>query len=109
MNETDTPLDPRLLVLTREPLNAETSLVDHVGVITPTELFYKRNHFPIPSIDARSWSLEVGGTVNAPLRLTYEDLRSMRSRTLLATLECAGNARVSLHPPVPGEQWRYGA
>jgi DMSO/TMAO reductase YedYZ molybdopterin-dependent catalytic subunit len=33
----------------------------------------------------------------------------MSSRTLTVTLECAGNGRRFLHPPVPGEQWGLGA
>ena len=33
----------------------------------------------------------------------------MPSRTCIATLECAGNSRVFLAPPVPGAQWELGA
>jgi DMSO/TMAO reductase YedYZ molybdopterin-dependent catalytic subunit len=33
----------------------------------------------------------------------------MPSRTCVATLECAGNGRVFLVPPVPGAQWELGA
>jgi DMSO/TMAO reductase YedYZ molybdopterin-dependent catalytic subunit len=33
----------------------------------------------------------------------------MPSRTCVATLECAGNSRVFLVPPVPGAQWELGA
>jgi DMSO/TMAO reductase YedYZ molybdopterin-dependent catalytic subunit len=33
----------------------------------------------------------------------------MRSQTLVVTLECAGNGRALLDPPVEGEQWGLGA
>ena len=33
----------------------------------------------------------------------------MRSRTVVATLECAGNGRFTFDPPAGGEQWRLGA
>jgi DMSO/TMAO reductase YedYZ molybdopterin-dependent catalytic subunit len=37
------------------------------------------------------------------------DLTTMRSETLVATMECAGNGRYWLDPPVDGEKWRLGA
>src|SRR5258705_10484893 len=33
----------------------------------------------------------------------------MPSRKCVATLECAGNSRVFMVPPVPGAQWELGA
>jgi DMSO/TMAO reductase YedYZ molybdopterin-dependent catalytic subunit len=33
----------------------------------------------------------------------------MPSRTLVVTLECAGNGRSAMHPPAEGEPWGYGA
>jgi hypothetical protein len=47
--------------------------------------------------------------VRNELRLSYADIRAMPSRTCVATLECAGNGRVFLVPPVPGAQWELGA
>ncbi len=43
------------------------------------------------------------------MRLSLRDLQNMRSQTLVATLECAGNGRSMFDPPVDGEQWRLGA
>jgi DMSO/TMAO reductase YedYZ molybdopterin-dependent catalytic subunit len=68
-----------------------------------------RNHFDIPLLDPATWSLTVGGLVERELRLSLRDLRSMRSQTLFVTLECAGNGRSLLSPPVEGEQWDLGA
>jgi DMSO/TMAO reductase YedYZ molybdopterin-dependent catalytic subunit len=99
----------RLDVLSQEPYNAETVLAEHTGVITPTSAFYKRNHFPIPDLDVSTWSLTVDGEVEQPLALSYGEILSLPRRTLTATLECAGNARVSFDPPAQGEPWKFGA
>jgi DMSO/TMAO reductase YedYZ molybdopterin-dependent catalytic subunit len=77
--------------------------------LTLTELFYIRSHFPAPSLDAGSYRLEIGGAVANPLSLSYPELRRMRSKTWVATLECAGNSRVFLVPQVDGAQWELGA
>jgi DMSO/TMAO reductase YedYZ molybdopterin-dependent catalytic subunit len=101
--------DERLALLSREPLNAETRLEAHLGLITPTAAFYKRNHFPFPVLSTAGWRLAVEGLVERPASLTYDQLRALPSRTLLVTLECAGNARTDLKPPAEGEPWGYGA
>jgi DMSO/TMAO reductase YedYZ molybdopterin-dependent catalytic subunit len=97
--------DERLVVVTPEPFNAETPLGEQAGVITPAPLHYVRNHFPLPAWDG----LVVDGAVDRPLRLGMEDLAAMPMRSLVVTLECAGNGRGFLEPPAPGEQWRLGA
>jgi DMSO/TMAO reductase YedYZ molybdopterin-dependent catalytic subunit len=95
-----------LIYLSREPLNAETPLERQVGAITPTTRHYVRDHFPIPQTPAR---LAVDGAVRTALQLTLDDIRSLPPRSLVVTLECAGNGRAFLRPPVAGEQWRIGA
>jgi DMSO/TMAO reductase YedYZ molybdopterin-dependent catalytic subunit len=100
-----TTRDERLVVVTPEPFNAETPLEEQRGVITPASIHYVRNHFPIP----RWEQLVVEGEVEHALRLGLEDLASMPTRSLVVTLECAGNGRAYLDPPVAGEQWRVGA
>jgi DMSO/TMAO reductase YedYZ molybdopterin-dependent catalytic subunit len=97
--------DPRLVVVTPDPFNAETPLADLTGVITPNALHYVRDHFAPP----RWERLTVEGAVERPLALGIEDLVAMPTRSLVVTLECAGNGRRHLDPPVPGEQWDLGA
>ncbi len=75
----------------------------------PNARFYVRTHFHIPLLDPTGWRLNVGGLVQRPLSLSILDLRSMRSQTAVATLECAGNGRWRFHPSVAGEQWHLGA
>lgn len=101
--------DPGLVVVKKTPFNAETPLSDQVGLITPNPQFYVRTHFPIPRVDAAAWHLDVEGEVHRPIQLTFDDLRSLPSRSLMVTLECAGNGRSAMSPPAEGEQWGYGA
>jgi DMSO/TMAO reductase YedYZ molybdopterin-dependent catalytic subunit len=100
---------PGLIIRQKEPRNLEAPFDRIDSYLTPTELFYIRSHFPTPSLDRDSYQLCIDGAVRRPLTLSYDDLRSMRSETRVATLECAGNSRVFLVPQVPGAQWELGA
>jgi len=95
-----------LRYLTREPINAETPLDRQVGVITPSYRHYVRDHFAIPEATGR---VAIDGAVRTPVQLALDDIRSLPARSLVVTLECAGNGRAFLDPPVAGEQWRTGA
>lgn len=98
--------DPGLLVLSAEPLNAETRLSAQRGLLTPASRFYIRCHFALPRPPSR---LVVDGAVAQPLSLSLDEIRALPRRDLVVTLECAGNGRAFLEPPVEGEQWRLGA
>jgi DMSO/TMAO reductase YedYZ molybdopterin-dependent catalytic subunit/rhodanese-related sulfurtransferase/glyoxylase-like metal-dependent hydrolase (beta-lactamase superfamily II) len=103
-------LAPGMLVHRADPLNCETSIPALIGgVVMPTARFYVRNHFPAPAIDASSWRLEVTGLVGHPLTLGLHELSRMPSQSHVVTLECAGNGRYAMNPPVDGEPWRLGA
>jgi DMSO/TMAO reductase YedYZ molybdopterin-dependent catalytic subunit len=93
-----------------DPLNCETSLSALIGgVVMPAARFYVRNHFRAPAIDANAWRLEVTGLVEHPLALGLHELSRLPAATGVVTLECAGNGRYALDPPVDGEPWRLGA
>src|SRR6266404_3392633 len=98
-----------LIIRQKEPRNLESPFDQIESYLTPTELFYIRSHFPIPGLDRATYQLRVDGAVRHPFALSYEELRSMRSETRVATLECAGNSRVFLVPQVQGAQWELGA
>jgi DMSO/TMAO reductase YedYZ molybdopterin-dependent catalytic subunit len=102
-------IDPRLKVVTENPANAEAPLDLQRGIITPNDLFFMRNRFSFPEIDAAAWRLTVSGPVGQPLSLSYDDLLAMPSRSFPATLECAGNGRSGMEPMPEGEPWEYGA
>lgn len=95
-----------LVVLTREPLNAETPLDRQVGPLTRVGRHYVRSHFAAPAPPAR---IDFVGLFAEPFEITPDELRALPSRTLAVTLECAGNGRSFLEPPAPGEQWGLGA
>jgi DMSO/TMAO reductase YedYZ molybdopterin-dependent catalytic subunit/rhodanese-related sulfurtransferase len=93
-----------------DPLNFETSIPAQIGgVVMPNAHFYVRNHFRAPTIDATTWRLQIDGLVERPLALSLRELSRLPSATQVVTLECAGNGRSTLDPPVAGEPWRLGA
>jgi DMSO/TMAO reductase YedYZ molybdopterin-dependent catalytic subunit len=98
-----------LLVRSERPFNAETRLAAQTGIITPNTRFYVRNHFEVPRADAASWNLRIHGLVRRPRTFSLGELRRLPSRSLIVTLECAGNGRSLLEPRVPGEAWELGA
>ena len=99
-----------LVVHRAHPLNCETSIPALLGgVVMPNAHFYVRNHFELPALDPAAWQLSVGGLVERSLNLSLRDLMNMPSETLFVTLECAGNGRTKLDPPVEGEKWDFGA
>jgi DMSO/TMAO reductase YedYZ molybdopterin-dependent catalytic subunit len=102
-------LSSGLIVREQDPLNLEMPFSSLNGFITPNESFYVRCHFPIPEVSAQEWRLKVEGEVEAPFELSYDELLGMKSRTVAATLECAGNNRIFLEPQVKGVQWGLGA
>ena len=60
--------------------------------ITPTYLFYRIDINPIvPKVDVNSWNLQVKGMVDNPLKLSYEEIRSMHAIEEFVTLECVSN------------------
>lgn len=95
-----------LLVLSEEPLNAETRLDEKTPAITPAGRHYVRTHFPIPT-GPRSIDIDVAG--RTPGAISFEEIRALPPRSVVVTLECAGNGRRFLDPKVPGEQWGLGA
>jgi DMSO/TMAO reductase YedYZ molybdopterin-dependent catalytic subunit len=96
-------------IVTQSPENSETPLADVHGWVTPTRLFFVRNHFDVPQLDVAAWRLSIGGCVERPLELSCDDLSALPQRTVLATLECAGNGRSFLAQRVPGVPWGAGA
>lgn len=103
-------VDAGLIVHRVHPLNCETDLGALIGgAVMPNARFYVRNHFHIPRLDSAAWRLDVRGKVGRKLSLSLPELRSMRSQTVVATLECAGNGRSRFRPTTAGEQWRLGA
>lgn len=97
---------PDLTVHTDEPFNAGPPPHRLMQApLTPNNLFYVRNHGSVPDVDADAYRLRVEGLVREPLQLGLADLAGFPARTVVATLQCAGNRRRSLmaYAPIPGE------
>lgn len=104
----DAKADPRR-VMSKEPLNLEMPFGSLKEFLTPTELHYVRNHYPIPRVDPNKFCLTVTGAVKRELRLDLASLQKFKSVTRPVTLECAGNGRSLLPTKVKGVQWGRGA
>ena len=91
-----------MIVHRAAPLVAEMPLASLTSWITPNELFHVLTIManPLPSIDPSSWRLSVEGQVEQPLTLSYEQLKALPARKVVAVLECAGNSRNSVSPPL---------
>ncbi|KAG8693186.1 hypothetical protein FRC11_003091, partial [Ceratobasidium sp. 423] len=108
--------DDRLVRLTgKHPFNCEAKLGDlfAAGFLTPTELFYVRNHGAVPRVDeeaARNWTLRVHGLVKNECALTLNDLKTkFPVVTLPVTLVCAGNRRKEQNMVLKGLGFNWGA
>lgn len=96
-------------MITAAPENSETPLERVRSWVTPNRLFFVRNHFPMPEIDPNAWQLRVEGGVERPRTWSWPELASLPTRSVFATVECAGNGRSFLEPRASGVQWGAGA
>jgi DMSO/TMAO reductase YedYZ molybdopterin-dependent catalytic subunit len=100
---------PLPTIVKHEPFNAETAPGQLEPDLTPTSAFYVRCHFSLPPAERIAAQLTVGGNVEHPLELSLDDLRALSARTLVSTMECAGNGRTGLAPLPGGEPWQTHA
>lgn len=68
--------------------------------ITPISDFFIRNEYATPRaeadprVDKKTWRLRIhGDAVERELTITYDELLRMPSRSIICTMECAGNGR----------------
>ncbi|XP_032528940.2 sulfite oxidase [Danaus plexippus] len=106
--------DKRLCVKTARPFNAETPPAEQVRHFdTPAELFYVRQHMPVPDLDGSCHRLTVlvEGEGERRLQLSVDELNRFKRQEVRAALMCAGNRRseMNLVKPVKGLSWRTGA
>lgn len=104
---------PVLKVNTMEPFNAETPpILLSNDFTTSNDLFFVRNHLPVPEVDPETYVLKVTGEVINPIQLTLKDLKTkFPQHTITATIQCAGNRREELRTvrEVKGISWTGGA
>ena len=95
----------RFNVHRQQPFNGGPPLdLLRASFFTPPELFYVRNHAPVPATDL-DWLLEIDGAVQRPLRLDLATLqRDFPRHELAATMQCAGNRRIEMLPELDPQQ-----
>src|SRR5205823_975548 len=102
-----------LILLTTRPPQLETPFsVFNEGVLTPNDAFFVRYHLSqVPtSIDPANFRLTVNGSVNSPLTLSLEELKTkFEPVELVAVNQCSGNGRGFFNPRVAGGQMGNGA
>ncbi len=103
------PGSAELKPIDTSPVVGETPIAGLRSWLTPTPLFYVRNHYTVPEIDSSEWSLSIEGAVSNPIEVTYSELLRLPKTTLPAMLECAGNNRSDLGPGIPGNPFEDGA
>jgi sulfite dehydrogenase (cytochrome) subunit A len=101
-----------MIGLTSRPPQLETPFaIFNDNVITPNDAFFVRYHLAgVPyDIDPATFSIEVKGKVDKPLKLSLADIRKMPAVELVAVNQCSGNSRGFFEPRVAGGQLGNGA
>jgi DMSO/TMAO reductase YedYZ molybdopterin-dependent catalytic subunit len=101
-----------MIGLTSRPPQLETPFaVFNEGPITPNDAFFVRYHLAgIPlEIDPDSFTVEVKGKVDKPLKLRLAEIKAMPSVEVVAVNQCSGNSRGFFEPRVAGGQLGNGA
>lgn len=104
-----------LKVISDRPPLLESPRDIFTQAITPNDQFFVRWHMPdIPTyIDLNEFRLEVKGSVEKPLLLSVDDLKSkFEPVEITSVLQCGGNSRkyfAGTGPATHGVQWGHGA
>ncbi|KYK62537.1 putative sulfite oxidase [Toxoplasma gondii TgCatPRC2] len=111
---------PALVVRSEKPFNAETPLALLTDdFFTPNDLFFVRNHLPVPQVDKEKYEVEIeielpNGEKKRFASFTLSDLQTkFYPHHLPCTLQCAGNRREDFNRKsgkrVKGLEWCGGA
>ena len=119
---------PLLIVHSDTPMNAEVPAdIMTREYITPTKLFYIRNHHPVPLLnddDMHDFRLEVNLTEliddtsanrskkrKVVAKLSLEQIKSLPKVEIVSTLQCSGNRRSGFNNlrQTSGTNWGQGA
>jgi DMSO/TMAO reductase YedYZ molybdopterin-dependent catalytic subunit len=101
-----------MIGLTSRPPQLETPFSAFDGnVITPNDAFFVRYHLAdIPlSIDPDTFSVEIKGKVDKPMKLSLATIKKMPAVDIVAVNQCSGNSRGFFNPRVAGGQLGNGA
>jgi DMSO/TMAO reductase YedYZ molybdopterin-dependent catalytic subunit len=70
-------------------LNPSLRLPSHL--ITPLSEFYVQNYALPSNVNLDTWTLNLGGEVETPIVLTFQDILNAHQETFYRTMECIGN------------------
>ncbi|KAG7380884.1 hypothetical protein PHYBOEH_011284 [Phytophthora boehmeriae] len=92
---------PALKVNSSTPFNAEPPAeLLMQSFITPNDLFFVRNHLPVPEVDVKDFTLKILGLgIDKEQRVEFslDDLKSkFKHHTVTTTVQCAGNRRAEM-------------
>lgn len=111
----DPPISPVLNTHSSKPVNAEPpcNLLAHT-YLTPNDMFFVRNHHPVPLVDAATHqvSVEVATKKEDQVRLKFTDLKEIfPKKEVKSTIQCGGNRRREMNPygKTAGTPWSIGA
>ncbi|KAI1723667.1 oxidoreductase molybdopterin binding domain-containing protein [Ditylenchus destructor] len=107
---TDPIRHPALIINSQKPFNAETPpslLIDDFR--TPNQLFFVRNHMPVPQTNADTHKLQLDGIgLKRSVSLSVKDLKmNYEPVSVTSTVQCAGNRRNDMNDfkKVQGLMW----
>jgi sulfite dehydrogenase len=101
-----------MIGLTSRPPQLETPFsIFNDGAITPNNAFFVRYHLAdVPfNIDPDTFTLEIKGSVERPIKLSLKEIRKLPAVELVAVNQCSGNSRGFFSPRVAGGQLGNGA
>lgn len=77
-----------------------------------SEIFYVRNHLPVPDITVDDFELEIEDEVTGKhLSFKFDDIKNYQKHSITAAIMCGGNRRSEMHnvKPVKGLSWGAAA
>lgn len=119
--ERDPVLSPIMRVISKQPINAEApSALLTDSFITPTELFFVRNHHPVPQLDAATHQLRLTLQTGDTKARKYDDVKALSlsdlkrrypAKTVTTSIQCGGNRRLEMTEleKTNGASWQVSA
>lgn len=87
-----TPLPDTLPSAEIQDIAPDAELFDETSFITPNDEFYRIDTaLTFPNVDIDTWSFEINGMVDTPLKVTYAELLAMPQVERVITLCCVSN------------------
>ncbi|XP_052824361.1 sulfite oxidase [Octopus bimaculoides] len=104
---------PALIPSSMKPFNAEPPVeILTEKFVTPKEIFFVRNHLPVPEVNVETYRLDVT-TENSKrtVSLSVKDLKKFPKHDVTSVVQCAGNRRSEMKEikTVKGLNWGNAA